>query len=68
MTKKVRVENADISGFDVVVETWARGVDGAPDALQDTRALTHPCALDDFFIHSHRYLVVKEAAAKMDPV
>lgn len=58
MTKKVRVENADNR---VEAQTWMKGCDGVPDAMQGSKILTNPTDLDDFLITSHQYLVVKEA-------
>ena len=62
MTKKIRVENADTSPYKVVVETWDKGFDGAPDTLVFTANLDYPTALtNDVYITSTRYLVVKES-------
>lgn len=66
MTKTVRVENADNSSYKVVVETWNRGRPatesdpGTPDTLESAVTLGHPTALQEFGIHSTRYLVIKE--------
>ena len=68
MTKKVRIENADTSSYKVVVQIWekAMSIDGAPpgpDTLVKEIRLDFPTAMtqDDCYIHSTRYLVVKEA-------
>lgn len=64
MTKKVRIENADMAPYKVVVEVWDKGYpEGEPDTLAKTIELNHPTAMtgDDCFITSTRYLVVKEA-------
>ena len=62
MTKKVRVENADGSNYKVVVQVWDKGADGAPDTMVREVNLDFPTSLaDDIYIHSTRYLVVKEA-------
>lgn len=63
MTKKVRIENADMANFKVVVEVWDKGQDGAPDTLAATHNLDHPTAMtnDSVYLTSTRYLVVKEA-------
>ena len=64
MTKKVRIENADMAPYKVVVEVWDKGYpEGEPDTLAKTIELNHPTAMtgDDCFITSIRYLVVKEA-------
>lgn len=64
MTKKVRIENADMAPYKVVVEVWDKGYpEGQPDTLVKTIELNHPTAMtsDDCYITSTRYLVVKEA-------
>ena len=66
MTKKIRIENADTSSFKVIVEVWDKGYpEGAPDVLVATHELPFPTAMtpDSLYIHSSRYLVVKEVAA-----
>lgn len=68
MTKHVRVENADTSSFQVVVQVWDKGSSGpaegenAPDTLVREIVLSHPTALtpSDLYITNTRYLVVKE--------
>lgn len=60
MTKRVRIENADTSNYKVVVQTWVKGQDGAPDRLIDERVLHYPIELVDFYISFDQYLVVKE--------
>lgn len=64
MTKQVRVENADLSTYKVIVEVWDKGYpEGEPDKLVRTIELNHPTAMtgSDCYITSTRYLVVKEA-------
>lgn len=63
MTKAVRIENADSSNYKVLVQTWDKGGEGLPDTLVSEQVLSHPCAMTDSntYIHSGRYLVVKEA-------
>jgi len=63
MTKLVRIENADLSNYKVVVEIWDKGVDGAPDVLARKVLLDHPTAMTDsgVYLTSTRYLIVKEA-------
>ena len=64
MTKQVRIENADLSSYKVVVEVWDKGYpEGEPDKLARTIELNHPTAMTgtDCYITSTRYLVVKEA-------
>ena len=66
MTKQVRIENADMAPYKVVVEVWDKGYpEGTPDTLAKTINLDHPTAMtgSDCYITSTRYLVVKEAAA-----
>ena len=63
MTKKVRVENADTSGFKVVVQVWDKGYpEGQPDIMLKEIPLDYPCTMtpDDLYITSSRYLIVKE--------
>lgn len=63
MTKVVRIENADTSNYKVLVQTWDKGADGQPDTLVDEQIPGHPTATTNgnTYIHSSRYLVVKEA-------
>lgn len=64
MTKQVRIENADLSTYKIVVEVWDKGYpEGEPDKLAKTIELNHPTAMtgSDCYITSTRYLVVKEA-------
>lgn len=73
MTKKVRIENADMSNHKVIVQVYDKSYpvkqeDGsftqAPDTLVKEIPLDYPTSMtpDDLYIHSHRYLIVKEAA------
>lgn len=61
MTKAVRIENADTSHYRVIVETWDKGRDGAPDTLVRTTELNYPTRQIEEGITNTRYLVVKEA-------
>lgn len=63
MTKRVRIENADTSEWKVVVQLWNKGVEGAPDTLEREIKLDYPTSItgEDVYIHSTRYIVVKEA-------
>jgi len=61
MTKSIRVENADMSSFKVVVEVWDKStIVGEPDKLVETKQLTYPTALAEVSITSTRYLMVRE--------
>ena len=62
MTKRVRIENADVADYKVAVEVWDKGAYGAPDTLVKTVRLDHPTAMtgDDVYLTSTRYLVIKE--------
>lgn len=59
MTKRVRIENADNSSFKVLVETWEKHYDG--DVLVNRQHLDNPTNMAEAFIHSGRYLLIKEA-------
>lgn len=62
MTKAVRIENADTSDYKVLVQTWDKGFDGAPDRLVSEELLPYPTAMtSNTYITSTRYLVIKEA-------
>lgn len=63
MTKKIRIENADISNYKVVVEVWDKRSDGNPDVLVETKTLNNPADLTEVLIFSTRYLIVKEAVS-----
>ena len=60
MTKKIRVENADTANFKVIAEIWDKGFDGKPDTLAETREIHSPAALEEIYITSSRYVVIKE--------
>lgn len=72
MTKKVRIENADMADYKVVVEVWDKGA-LMPDGMggfnqaHDVKAfelnLDWPTAMtgDDVYLTSTRYIVIKEA-------
>lgn len=70
MTKRVRIENADTSNYKLVVQIWDKGRAGTedtppgPDTLVKEINLDHPTSMtgEDCYIHSGRYIVVKEAA------
>lgn len=62
MTKNVRVENADNSDYQVVVEVWDKNYSGGPDTLKESKVLSYPTTLDTFGITSSRYLVIREIA------
>ena len=63
MTKAVRIENADTSEHEVLVQTWDKGAEGTPDTLVSEQVLSYPTAMTDSntYIHSGRYIIVKEA-------
>ena len=66
MTKKVRIEDADTSGYKVVVQTWNKGSalvgeSIPPDTMQSEKTLSGPTDLQEMYIHSTQYLVIKEA-------
>ena len=60
MTKTIRIENADLANFNVVVEVWDKGQNGEPDKKAFTRDLPSPTSLVTEYITSTRYMVVKE--------
>lgn len=62
MTKQVRIENVDIFSYKVSVEVWNVGVNGTPDSLERVVPLDHPTALAQEYIHSGRYLIIREKA------
>lgn len=64
MTKQVRIENADMSGYKLVVEVWDKGQDGKPDVHFQTSNLDWPTAMASLHVTSTRYLVVRENGSK----
>lgn len=63
MTKMVRIENADISDYKVLVQVWDKGYpEGTPDTLAFEEKLMCPCAMTSaaVYLTSTRYIVVKE--------
>lgn len=61
MTKKVRIENADVSPKQLLVQVFEKGAEGQPDTLVSEYRLLNPADLAELVIHGTRYLVVKEA-------
>lgn len=64
MTKRVRIENANMSDTKVIVQVWEKNYpEGKPDSLVREIPLDYPCAMagDDVYLTSNRYLVVKVA-------
>jgi hypothetical protein len=64
MTKAVRIENADTSDYQVLVQVYDKaplGID-SPDTLVKEILLAHPTAMTgaDVYITDTRYLVIKE--------
>lgn len=70
MTKKVRIENADNgTSYKIIVQIWDKGGTGKdgtplPDTLAKEIELPYPTSMtgEDCYIHSTRYIVVKELA------
>lgn len=63
MTKIVRIENADVSPYKVIVQIWDKGYpDGEPDKLANEITLNNPCDMTDasVYLTNTRYLVIKE--------
>lgn len=63
MTKKVRIENADNSPYNVVVRVFDKviGVDGEPNqVLVEEHNLKHPTELAEFNIFESRYITISE--------
>lgn len=60
MTKLVRIENADLSAYGVVVQVYDRGIGGEPDKLVQEISLDHPTFMANLHIHSSRYIVITE--------
>ena len=72
MTKAVRIENADTSDYQVLVQIWDKGYpEGAPDKFVREIVLAYPTSMagasGDVYLTSTRYIVVKEAPAKVAP-
>ena len=66
MTKKIRIENADMADYKVVVEVWDKGLsEGEPDKLAFTENLDYPTAMtsDRIYLTSTRYVVVREKSS-----
>lgn len=61
MTKAVRIENADTSDYKLVVQVWDKSHDpNAPDVMVQEVPLRYPTEICTEYVHSSRYLVVKE--------
>jgi hypothetical protein len=70
MTKNIRVENADTSDYEVLVEVWDKGYpEGNPDHLVFTEELNYPTAMTSLAVYltSTRYLVIKEKPVDPTP-
>lgn len=65
MTKKVRIENADMSNHQLVVYVFERTWDGSPPTRHDseTKVLRNPTEQCEVLIGSGRYLIVREATS-----
>lgn len=62
MTKTIRIENADMASYKVIVEVWDKGYpEGMPDKLAETLRLDYPTAQVAPYLTSTRYFIVKEA-------
>lgn len=65
MTKQIRIENADTSHHRVMVQVWEKGCESAdgsigPDVMVSESPLDYPTSMVALYIHSTRYLVIKE--------
>lgn len=64
MTKRVRIENADTSANEIVVQTWQKGgksSDGDhPDYMVKEEKLQNPTAMCEGWVWGEQYLVIKE--------
>ncbi|MEQ1888047.1 MAG: hypothetical protein ABL951_02570 [Alphaproteobacteria bacterium] len=61
MTKLIRIESADNSKHKVQVQVFDKvTAENATDFLVDTYNLDVPCAIKEVYIHSGRYLVIRE--------
>jgi len=60
MTKAIRIENADTSDWEVVVQVWNIHQEG-PDALVNEYILKYPTAMLEEYIHGTQYLIIKES-------
>jgi hypothetical protein len=57
----VRIENADHSGYKVLVQTWHKNpYPGQPDKKVAEVYLPNATDLGTFNVHSSQYLVIKE--------
>jgi hypothetical protein len=65
MTKRVRIENADMSAYKVVVQVWDRFNDQADklvtEYILNPTEITGSGMIPDLYIHAGRYLIIKEA-------
>lgn len=59
MTKSVRIENADTSDHDVVVEVWLESADGS-DVMERSVQLPNSTPPAEFTIYKGKYLIVRE--------
>lgn len=62
MTKQVRIENADMANYKVLVQVFEKSGGEAPDVLVREVYLNHPTAMTDssVYLTSSRYIVVSE--------
>jgi hypothetical protein len=64
MTKAVRIENADMSDYKVMVQVWQKqtpvGEESPPDILLREVVLDAPTSLATEFVWSRQYLVIKQ--------
>lgn len=64
MTKALRIENADTSTYDVIVEVWQKRKDG--DFLESTHELNNPCQMLLTYIYFDTYIVIKERSKNIN--
>ncbi len=60
MTKRIRVENADTTDHKVEVEVWEDGTGGP--TFSHKINLHQPTEMADVYIHSTRFLIIREVA------
>lgn len=64
MTKKIRIENADTSEYNVIVEVFEKSNTEGPDILVETKELSYPTAMCEVTLWSSRRISIRETDKK----
>lgn len=61
MTKIIRIENADVSDHNVLIQIFIKGSNGEPDNMVGEKELNNPTEMCEVAVWEDQYIVIKEA-------